>query len=457
MGYCVYKHTSPSNKVYIGISINPKRRWGANGTGYKGQDYFWNAICKYGWDNFRHEILYDNLSKTEAEIKERALIKEYNSTNHSYGYNILPGGNIGASKPVTMYSITGRLIRRYDSAVDAATDLHINPDPITFCANGHVMTSYGYVWRYDDCVFDTYRVRKDIGKIKVKYKGKIIQYDFNGNQIGTFNSIAEAEKITNTSSISSCLQGITNSAGGFIWRRENENFNLSKKTHIMTNHRVCNRSELIYNKTKIYEYNLNGELVNIHKSIYDIPNLTSKQRSNIIRNAKEYKTGKNRIYSFERDFELEKNGGRSKEITSIRCPVDQYSLDGIYIKTFPAIYIAEKETGATNIALCVNGTRIQSGGYVWRYKGESFNKYRTKKVNKVIIKKYDNIPVYQYDLSGNLISIYESVYTIPSHFGYNANIQKCLLGKLRSTKGCMYSFGKNILMERFGYEWKDHK
>ena len=30
--YLVYKHTSPSNKVYLGItSINPSKRWGDNG------------------------------------------------------------------------------------------------------------------------------------------------------------------------------------------------------------------------------------------------------------------------------------------------------------------------------------------------------------------------------------------------------------------------------------------
>lgn len=56
--YCVYKHTSPSNKVYIGItSQEPERRW-KNGNGYKKNLYFTKAIKKYGWDNFAHEILW---------------------------------------------------------------------------------------------------------------------------------------------------------------------------------------------------------------------------------------------------------------------------------------------------------------------------------------------------------------------------------------------------------------
>ena len=34
-GCCVYKHTSPSNKVYIGMTtVQPEERWN-NGWGYK--------------------------------------------------------------------------------------------------------------------------------------------------------------------------------------------------------------------------------------------------------------------------------------------------------------------------------------------------------------------------------------------------------------------------------------
>lgn len=43
--YCVYKHTLPNEKIYIGItSQNPIYRWD-NGKGYKGQ-FFYNAIKK---------------------------------------------------------------------------------------------------------------------------------------------------------------------------------------------------------------------------------------------------------------------------------------------------------------------------------------------------------------------------------------------------------------------------
>ena len=62
----IYRYTSPSNKVYIGITYNIKRRW-YDGNGYLhkkkngkyNQPLFARAILKYGWDNFTHEILVE--------------------------------------------------------------------------------------------------------------------------------------------------------------------------------------------------------------------------------------------------------------------------------------------------------------------------------------------------------------------------------------------------------------
>ena len=91
-GYTVYKHTAPSNKVYIGITQqHVNRRWHLDGSGYKGQ-VFWNAICTYGWENIRHEIIATGLDKESAEKMEVDLIRKYNSANSKYGYNAETGG-----------------------------------------------------------------------------------------------------------------------------------------------------------------------------------------------------------------------------------------------------------------------------------------------------------------------------------------------------------------------------
>lgn len=91
--YIVYKHTSPSNKVYIGITKQTlKARWN-NGHGYKNNNYFTKAIKKYQPENFKHEILFDNLTLNEAKELEIKTIALYDSTNRSKGYNITIGGD----------------------------------------------------------------------------------------------------------------------------------------------------------------------------------------------------------------------------------------------------------------------------------------------------------------------------------------------------------------------------
>lgn len=95
--YKVYKHTFPNNKVYIGITIqNPNERW-LNGKGYHHNNYMINAIKKYGWENVKHEILFNDLTKEEAVQKEIELIAFYKSNQREYGYNIESGGNYAGS------------------------------------------------------------------------------------------------------------------------------------------------------------------------------------------------------------------------------------------------------------------------------------------------------------------------------------------------------------------------
>ena len=97
--YCVYKHTNILNgKIYIGItSQQPERRW-KNGYGYEGNEYFYRAIQKYGWnEGFEHEIIVDGLTKEQACAIEIELIQAYDSTNSNKGYNFSSGGDCGNS------------------------------------------------------------------------------------------------------------------------------------------------------------------------------------------------------------------------------------------------------------------------------------------------------------------------------------------------------------------------
>ena len=109
--YTVYQHKNKINgKVYIGItSQKPEQRW-RNGEGYKSSPHFYSAIQKYGWDNFEHNILFVELTKEQACLKEQELIKEFNSMNREYGYNSTSGGDIFVMNEETRQKISQALM-----------------------------------------------------------------------------------------------------------------------------------------------------------------------------------------------------------------------------------------------------------------------------------------------------------------------------------------------------------
>ena len=104
--YCVYIHTAPNGKMYIGqTSQKPEARWN-NGRGYcrriKGkyaQPLMARAVHKIPWEYWEHEVVYEGLTAEEANIYEEWLIYLAWSDNPEYGYNIRKGGsNSGLSE-----------------------------------------------------------------------------------------------------------------------------------------------------------------------------------------------------------------------------------------------------------------------------------------------------------------------------------------------------------------------
>lgn len=96
--FCVYVHTFPNGKRYIGQCKEPaEARW-KNGNGYLRQKLIHNAIVKYGWGNVTHEIVCSGISREQAYQREAELIKELNTNavNGGNGYNMSDGGESGS-------------------------------------------------------------------------------------------------------------------------------------------------------------------------------------------------------------------------------------------------------------------------------------------------------------------------------------------------------------------------
>lgn len=230
MGYIVYKHTNIKNgKVYIGITgQNVKRRW-QNGAGYYGT-YFYNAINKYGWDGFVHEILYENLSEEDACRIEIELIKKHKSNRREFGYNVADGGQIvhgsherigklnHKSKSVICRNTDGNIIGKYESHNIAAKELGINRKGITKCCMGILKTYKGYIFEYADFEFQKL-IRAPRGKHNNHKKTSVSLVDSEGNVIETFESIIEAaEKYKcNQNGIAKCCNGYLKTYMGRRW------------------------------------------------------------------------------------------------------------------------------------------------------------------------------------------------------------------------------------------------
>lgn len=186
--YCVYKHTNKfNNKIYIGITCRkPEVRWN-NGRGYKKNEYFYRAIQKYGWyEGFRHEILFEHLTKEEACKIESELISKYDSTNFKKGYNCSTGGecgNAGCNRSEEWINKMRKSLMKqvicvetgvvYNSLTDACKQTGVNIGGISACCHNHIRTAGGLHW----CFFKDYCGKRsyfrEIKKEPKKKKKKI--------------------------------------------------------------------------------------------------------------------------------------------------------------------------------------------------------------------------------------------------------------------------------------------
>lgn len=84
--YSVYEFTFPNGKKYYGSTFNIDKRW-KNGNGYNTQEVG-KAIEEFGWDNVEKRIIAENLTKQNAILIERTLIKATGADMPGFGYNV---------------------------------------------------------------------------------------------------------------------------------------------------------------------------------------------------------------------------------------------------------------------------------------------------------------------------------------------------------------------------------
>lgn len=216
--YTVYRHTAPNGKMYVGITKhNVKRRWDC-GRGYRKQPLFFNAINKYGWENFKHEILLEGLTKEQACLAEQIFIFYWGLNNRDNGYNLESGGikNTKLSEE-TKREISKKQVGRKASEEtkkrmsQAQKEVWANEEYKKF------MSSIRQGRKFSE------EHKRNLSEAHNKYKKPVFQIDQEtGNVIAYFDSIVSAGKalgINNPrkSKIGDCCKNKRKTAHGFKW------------------------------------------------------------------------------------------------------------------------------------------------------------------------------------------------------------------------------------------------
>lgn len=282
--WSVYVHTNIiNNKKYVGITKRvPELRW-CNGKGYKGQ-VFGAAIEKYGWDNFKHEVLYSGLTQEEAEQKEIELIALWNTCDRHYGYNRHKGGDILNEpfcnrKEIYQYDIDGNFINKYESITQACLQIKANYNSLCdTMRKGLDHVSYGYRWSYDylgkkiEAIVPMHQLNK-----------KVYQYSLDGTFLNEYDCITDAERATgiSNSNICACCKGKHKYTYDYQWSYKKFE-KLPPINKAQFKYESCTKKQ----EKAVYQYNLQGDYINCYKSLVEAQrktNVSFKKISNCCR------------------------------------------------------------------------------------------------------------------------------------------------------------------------------
>lgn len=217
----IYKITNTTNnKCYIGQSRDIEARWAKHLSAYKSSPDWelYRAFKKYGISAFKFEVI-EECSIEELNEREIYWIAQYDSFNN--GYNMTLGGeacNGTNDKIVYQYDLSGRFVKEYKSAHDAARENNIQFTNICKVCRGERKTAGGFGWSYTKA--------ENIEPIKTKRLGDstVLQFTKEGEFVAEYSSAKEARRQTgiNDTTIGLVCKGKGKTAGGFVWKYKND-------------------------------------------------------------------------------------------------------------------------------------------------------------------------------------------------------------------------------------------
>lgn len=401
--YTLYCHINKSNgKMYFGITKNTISQRYHGSHGYVGCPIFYNAIKKYGWDNFIHLALYEHFTRQEAELAEIIFIHTFDTTNPKRGYNIQSGGQS-----------TGEVSEEgHRRLVEAAS-----------------------------------------GENAPRRK-PIVVFDLHGNKIEEFVTIEECKEKYKSSIIWKSADRYSHAINGFFFRFKSVVGDADKMDED-----DLNNSPLSTPKKPVVNGNARpvvafsketGHRCEIYPTLKDVCN--KFHISNTI-----FKKGYMQTpeYVFKYADEV---GGIDVLDTSFLLPkisssakaVNQYSSDGRLLNTYPSLIEASKSTGLSYKAMsqCASHKSHSCGGFVWRYTDDpiQFEKPKSCAETRKERKAYRTKAVDQIDLkTGKIIQTFDSM----AEAARNVNTDReNIFAVVHHKGGCVSAVG---------YGWKFHE
>lgn len=329
MKYIVYCTTCTVNgKIYIGVhkTENPDIFDGYIGNGI---EIGWNiknpktayqyALKKYGYSKFKRSTLYTFDTEEEAYNKEAEIVT-IDFIKRRDNYNTAVGGKHSGEhyKYIYQYDLNGNFIQEWFSVQDTAKVFHCYKNRFNIAIK-EKRSAFNSFWTNQKLD------KLDISDYKLSQHSEIYQYNTEGELIKIFDSVKD----------------------------------IQSEFPDLTKNSICCAK---YNKTPLkgfYFVNADVNILNVIKQRELIHNLTDKSVSkykngfrvytypSLAQAAKENNTSSNIIKkSIKNNEGIWSYGFSDKYIYSpstIGIKVDQYDLEGNYIKTWDSISQCRKE------------------------------------------------------------------------------------------------------------------
>ena len=352
MNYIVYLTLNKiNNKFYIGVHQTENLSF----DGYLGCGIYANcpktykkcdtpmksAVSKYGPKNFYRITLqvFDNI---EDALKLEKLIVNESFIKNTNNYNVCLGGGMPPllAKNVYQYDSNGCFIMEWQS-IKSITDFYkCNKDRIAMVIKDKRSFNNNY-WSF------TKMEKLDLSEYRTSFhEGKIMQYSLDGVLLNEFDSVDQISSLLdiNKKQIANAIYSGSKTSGYYFTKKNDIDY-------ILNNKKI---------KFKIYQYTIDGKFIKEYKDLADVKKVMKIKKSKILRAIKNNGICNNYRWSDEKHDSIEIKSKNRKAVK-----VDQYTIDGVFVKTWDTISGCLKEfSGARKV---LSGERESTNGFIFKY------------------------------------------------------------------------------------------